>query len=142
MLSENAKAIVKATTPVLREKAVEIATRMYDILFTQHPELKLLFVNAPQAQPTVLAQAIIAYCNNIDNLGALTGAIGKITDKHVVTQVKAEHYPLVGAALLQAIRDVLGSAATPEIINGWAEAYQFLADVLIKIEQEKYAKLG
>ncbi|EIJ42158.1 hemoglobin-like flavoprotein [Beggiatoa alba B18LD] len=142
MLSEKAKNIVKATTPIIEEKGIEIAQRMYDILFMQHPELKKLFANAPKTQPAILAQAILAYCNNIDKLDVLTAAIEEITNKHVATQVKAEHYPLVGNAILQAIQDVVGSAATPEVLEGWAEAYQFLADVLIQIEAKKYASLS
>jgi nitric oxide dioxygenase len=44
----------------------------------------------------------------------------------------------VADALLGAIKDVLGDAATPEILAAWGEAYWFLADVLIGREKQIY----
>ena len=55
------------------------------------------------------------------------------------TNVKPEHYPLVGLALLGAVKDVLDGAATDEVIGAWKEAYFFLADILISREKELYA---
>jgi nitric oxide dioxygenase len=40
--------------------------------------------------------------------------------------------------LLAAIKDVLGDAATDEIINAWAEAYGVIAGAFIGIEKEMY----
>jgi nitric oxide dioxygenase len=60
--------------------------------------------------------------------------------------VLPEHYPIVGEHLLGAIRDVLGSAATDDIISAWAQAYGNLADALTGMECALYAgsaeKLG
>ncbi len=52
--------------------------------------------------------------------------------------MKPEHYPIVGEYLLLAIKEVLGEAATDEIIEAWGETYGAIADVFIKVEQEKY----
>ncbi|MDQ3330195.1 MAG: FAD-binding oxidoreductase, partial [Planctomycetota bacterium] len=48
------------------------------------------------------------------------------------------HYPIVDKHLLVAIKDVLGDAATDEVIAAWAEAYGLLAQVLIGREAEIY----
>ena len=45
---------------------------------------------------------------------------------------------VVGASLLGAIKDVLGDAATDEIMGAWGDAYSFLADVLIAREKTIY----
>ncbi len=37
MLSEKTIEIVKSTVPLLQEKGVEITTRFYEILFSEHP---------------------------------------------------------------------------------------------------------
>ena len=47
-----------------------------------------------------------------------------------------EHYPIVGTCLLKAIKKVLGDAATPEIMDAWAAAYFFLADIFIDAENK------
>ncbi len=56
----------------------------------------------------LLAGAILAYARNIDKLENLTTAVNRMVERHVQTGVKAEHNPHVAAALLPAIRDVLG----------------------------------
>lgn len=137
-MNENTKAIIKATAPVLKEKGEEITTVMYEFLFTRNPELKELFKDAAPDQYKKLANAVYAYAANIDKLEVLGKGIETMAQAHVKTNVKPEHYPLVGAAILSAIERVLGDAATPEIIAAWKEAFFFLADVLIKREDELY----
>ena len=59
--------------------------------------------------------------------------------RHVETHVRPEHYPIVAENLLGAIKDVLGDAATEDVLEAWGEAYWYLADVLIAKEAELYA---
>ena len=139
-LSQTTIDTVKATIPVLKEHGLAITSRMYDVLFEKYPETRSLFNSAPDEQPKILAGAIAAYAMNIDNLGALNDAVGRMAEAHVRTQVKPEHYPMVGDAVLIAMKDVLGEAATPEIIDAWKEAFFFLADILIAKEQELYSE--
>lgn len=139
-LSPATLAIVKATAPVLVQHGVAITTRMYERLFVD-ANIKAMFDAAAQQsgeQPRRLAAAIVAFAQNVDNLPALAGAVEKMAARHVQTHVRAEHYPAVAEALLPAIRDVLGEAATDEVLQAWGEAYWFLADVLIARENELY----
>jgi len=56
--------------------------------------------------------------------------------------VKAEHYPAVASALFPAIKDVLGEAATPEILQAWGQAYWYLADIMIRREKALHGEAG
>jgi hemoglobin-like flavoprotein len=135
-------ALIKATAPALREHGVAITTRMYERLFVNE-EVKALFDMAAQEsgeQPKRLAGAILAYAENIDKLQNLTAPVERMVQRHVETGVKAEHYPYVAEALLPAIRDVLGEAATDEVLYAWGQAYWFLANILIGKEAECYAE--
>ncbi|MEN8727666.1 MAG: globin domain-containing protein, partial [Sulfurovum sp.] len=69
----------------------------------------------------------------------LSSAVEGMAKRHVKTKVKPEHYPMVGVSLLHAIKDVLGDAATNDIIEAWKEAYFFLGDILIAREKELYS---
>lgn len=141
-LSPETIRIVKATAPVLVQHGVAITTRMYERLFVD-PKIKALFDQAAQAsgeQPRRLAAAIVAYAQNVDNLPALATAVERMAEKHVRSHVKAEHYPAVADALLPAIRDVLGEAATDDVLAAWGQAYWFLADILIAREAVLYAQ--
>jgi nitric oxide dioxygenase len=63
--------------------------------------------------------------------------------KHVALQIQPEHYPIVGASLLRAIREVLGpDVATDAVIEAWGVAYQQLADMLMSAERKAYDALA
>ena len=139
-LSPETIAIVKSTAPALQRHGLAITTRMYERLFAD-PAIKALFDQAAQEsgeQPKRLAAAILAYAKNVDNLGALTQSVERMAQRHVDTGVKAEHYPAVAAALLPAIKDVLGDAVDEKVLNAWGEAYWFLANILIEAEAKMY----
>ena len=85
-----------------------------------------------------MAQAVIAYAANCDNLGALGDAVELITEKHVSLHIQPEQYLIVGKCLLKAIKEILGDIATEEILNEWKTAIFFLAGILIEIEKKKY----
>ena len=78
----------------------------------------------------------------IDKLENLGKPVERMVQRHVQTGVKPEHYPAVAAALLPAIRDVLGEdVATDAVLNAWGEAYWMLADILISAESAAYAEM-
>ncbi len=141
-LSAQTIAIVRATVPALQQNGFAIVQEMYARMF-RNPEIRDLFNQShhgvSDAQPRALTGAILAYAANIENLGALAPAVERIAQKHVGLQILPEHYPHVAEALLGAISQVLGEAATPEVLNAWGEAYWFLADILIAREKRIYA---
>lgn len=139
MLSENTKEIVKATAPALQEYGIEITTRMYERMADEQPELKALFANTRNGQAERLAGAVLAYAQNIDEIEQLAPAITVISKKHVNAKVQPEHYPIVGQLLLAAMQDVLGNAIDQKILDAWAEAYTFLADIFINEEKKLYS---
>ena len=141
MLDQNTIDIIKSTVPVLKEHGLEITTTFYKNLFANNPEVKSLFNMDRQAsgeQPKALAMTVLAAAENIDNLPTLLPAVRKIGEIHCNSLVKEEHYPIVGATLLGAIKEVLGDAATDEIIDAWDKAYGVIAEIFINVEKEIY----
>ena len=141
MLNQNTIDIIKSTVPVLREHGVEITTTFYKTMFTNNPEVKEMFNMDKQEsgeQPKALAMAVLAAAQNIDNLEAILPAVQKMCKAHVNANVKPEHYPIVGENLLKAIKEVLKDAATEEVLNAWAEAYEVIAKVFIDVEKDMY----
>lgn len=141
MLSEPTIRIIKSTVPVLEKYGTDITKRFYQMMFTRHPELLNIFNHANQSQgrqQTALANAVYAAALHIDKLETILPVVKQIAHKHRSLGVKAEHYPIVGENLLAAIKDVLGEAATEEILQAWAEAYGVIAKVFIEVEAEMY----
>jgi nitric oxide dioxygenase len=135
--------IVKSTVPVLEKHGEAITTRFYQLMFSNHPELLHIFNHANQKQnrqQKALAGAVYAAAMYIDNLEAILPVVKQIAHKHRSLGIKPEHYPIVGEHLLLAIQDVLGEAATPEIIEAWGKAYGVIASAFISVEAEMYEK--
>ena len=141
MLSQQTIDIVKSTVPVLEEYGTTITKTFYKNMFAAHPELLNIFNQANQEkgrQQTALSNTVIAAAKYIDNLGVIVPVVKQIAQKHRSLAVKPEHYPIVGEHLLGAIKEVLGDAATDDIINAWGEAYGVIADAFIGIERDMY----
>lgn len=141
MLDNKTIEIIKSTVPVLQQHGETITGRFYDLMFQDHPELLNIFNQTNQKKKTqraALANAVIAAAANIDQLGTIIPVVKQIGHKHRSIGIKAEHYPIVGKYLLIAIKDVLGDAATPDIMQAWEKAYGVIADAFIGIEKEMY----
>ena len=141
MLDANIVKIIKSTVPVLQIHANEITKVFYPLLFAQHPDVVPYFNQTNQGkgtQPKALANAVIAYGANIDELGNLSEAVNKIVQKHASLGILPAQYDAVGGCLLQAIETVLGAAATDQIMDAWAKAYGQLSNILIAAEEAIY----
>lgn len=142
MLTAQQTEIIKRTVPVLQTNGETLTRHFYDRMFRHNPEVLDYFNPAHQhsgSQQRALAGAILAYAQHIDNPGALADAVELIAQKHTSLSIQPEHYPIVGENLLASIREVLGEAATEEIIDAWAAAYEVLADIFIQREQQIYS---
>ncbi|KAJ4415747.1 hypothetical protein N0V82_007177 [Gnomoniopsis sp. IMI 355080] len=134
-------AIIKATVPVLQAHGETITTVMYKNMIKANPDLKNVFSHTSQitgAQPRALARSVLAYAMYIDDLPKLSHAIERIAQKHVSLFIQPEQYDIVATHLIGAIGEVLGDAATPEIVDAWTAAYGILASVFIGREAQLY----
>ncbi|MDM5196649.1 NO-inducible flavohemoprotein [Fictibacillus enclensis] len=141
MLDEKTISIVQSTAPVLKEHSKEIGRRFYTLLFEKAPDLYNIFNQTNQKrglQQEALGYAVYAAGEHITNLDAIKPVIERISQKHRAIGIKAEQYPVVGETLLQAVKDVLGDAATDEIIGAWGRAYGYIADAFIELEEKLY----
>jgi len=140
-LTKETMDIIKATAPVLAEHGKTITTVFYKKMFTNHPELLNIFNATNQEkgqQQEALANMVYAAAKNIDQLEVVLEEVKLVAHKHRGLDVLPEHYPIVGEHLLLAIKEVLGDAATDEIMDAWEETYGVLAKVFIDIEEEMY----
>jgi len=139
MLTDNEIKIIKASAPALAEYGEQITGRFYQILLKNNPELCNIFNMTNQKtgnQKQALAMAVYAFAKYVDNLSVILGDVERIAQKHASLGIKAEHYPLVGSALLAAIKEILNPG--DEVLAAWASGYGLLANVFIEREKELY----
>ncbi|CAF4776391.1 unnamed protein product [Rotaria sp. Silwood1] len=68
--------------------------------------------------------------------------MSRLSSKHRAVGVQPELYPILGKHLLQAIKEHLGSKATPEVMSAWEAVYNVISSTFIKREKELYDQLG
>lgn len=144
MLNSSVRQLVKATAPMLREHGETLTRHFYKRMFEHNPEMKQIFNQGHQragSQQQALAMAVTAYAGQIDDPSVLLPVLTLVANKHISLGIRAEHYAVVGRHLLAAIREVLGAAATDELVDAWAQAYGALAEVLIGLENQGYQEM-
>jgi len=165
-LSQKSIDIVSATASAVAANGVQIVDTFYRNLFAEHPECEIKFPHShhitvrPDAvlvpggscghhrvvaeklekstgrQQHALLDSVVAYATNLEHLDRLGPTVERIAHKHVAFDVPPDMYPTIGVELLGAVKEVLGDAATDEVLDAWKEAYFFLADILIDAERK------
>ncbi|MCT4071368.1 NO-inducible flavohemoprotein [Elizabethkingia anophelis] len=142
-MTNEQKKLVKGTVPVLKEHGILLTTHFYNRMFQHNPELKNIFNMGNQQnskQQTALAMAVLAYAEHIENPSVLLPVVDSIGHKHTSLDIRPEHYTIVGKHLIASIQEVLGEAATPELLEAWTIAYNQLASLMSGHEQDLYKK--
>jgi nitric oxide dioxygenase len=110
----------------------ELVDRFYRRLFTDAPATRALFAHADmRAQKRALLGALVALRRSLRDLSSIAPFLADLGARHARYGVCAEHYPLVGAALLAAMAEVAGAAWQPSFTTEWARAYQMVAQIMI-----------
>ncbi|EOD56781.1 NO-inducible flavohemoprotein, partial [Aeromonas molluscorum] len=141
MLDQATIAVIKSTIPLLESAGPALTEHFYQRMFRDNPELKDVFNLAHQrsgGQPLALFNAVAAYAKNIDNLGALAGAVERIAHKHTGFLIQPAQYHIVGSHLLATLKELGGEAVTEEVLAAWGKAYGVLANIFIGRESEIY----
>lgn len=140
-MNSRQKELVKATVPTLQAAGPVLTAHFYKRMLSRHPELKETFNMGNQAngrQKEALAGAVLAYAQHIENPSVLINVLKGIGNKHVSLNIQPEQYPIVGENLIASIGEVLGEAATPELLDAWTVAYNQLAEIMIGLEMDMY----
>ena len=146
MISQPALTVVRDTLPVIGSAIGDITPIFYDRMFTARPDLlRDLFNRGNQAQgeqQKALAGAIAAYASLLVSEDApnIDAMMSRIANKHASLGITEDQYPIVYEHLFAAIGEVLGDAATPEVVDAWTEVYWDMANTLIAAERELYAE--
>jgi hemoglobin-like flavoprotein len=107
------------------------AILFYDRLFEVAPKVKAMFPADMTEQRRKLMATLAAVVNGLGNLESVLPAASALAKRHVSYGARAEHYPVVGAALLWTLEKGLGDGWTPEVAEAWTAAYGTLSGFMI-----------
>jgi len=107
------------------------AVLFYDRLFEIAPQVKAMFPADMAEQRKKLMATLAVVVNGLGHLESILPAASALAQRHVGYGARAEHYPVVGAALLWTLEKGLGDAWTPETAAAWTAAYGALSGFMI-----------
>jgi hemoglobin-like flavoprotein len=109
----------------------QAATIFYDRLFEVAPDVRAMFPNDMTEQRRKLMATLAIVVNGLSNLEMVLPAAASLATRHVDYGAKAEHYPVVGSALLWTLEKGLGADWTPDVAEAWTTAYDTLSGFMI-----------
>ena len=112
----------------------QIGDTFYGNLFSIDPELpKTAFKGVDQKKQAIkLVTMIDGAVKILDKPDTLVPVLYDCGKRHVHYHTKEEHFPVVGAALLKTLGQVLGNEWTPEVKDAWTGVYGVMTDVMVK----------
>ncbi len=109
----------------------QAAVLFYDRLFEVAPAVSLMFPADMTEQRRKLMATLAVVVYGLGDLQSILPAASALAIRHVSYGAKAEHYPVVGAALLWTLEKGLGEAWTPDVAAAWTAAYGTLSGFMI-----------
>jgi hemoglobin-like flavoprotein len=109
----------------------QAAIIFYDRLFEVAPQVRAIFPDDISEQRKKLMATLAVVVNGLSDLPSILPAASALAVRHVAYGAKAEHYPVVGGALLWTLEQGLGEAWTAELADAWTAAYAALSGYMI-----------
>jgi hemoglobin-like flavoprotein len=123
--------LLRSSFALVLERAPNVTHRFYDHLFERHPDLRPLFgKNSRGKQEEMLAQALVAVVDHLEDAPWLESTLKALGRKHVDYGVTDAMYDQVGDALLVTLGEVAAEAWTPELKQAWTDAYGAIAGLM------------
>ncbi|HKS45920.1 MAG TPA: globin domain-containing protein [Amycolatopsis sp.] len=103
----------------------------YSALFLADPGTREMFPVSMAGQRDKLVSALGHVVSHVDDLDSAVGFLQQLGRDHRKFSVAAEHYPVVGQALLTTLKHFLGQEWIPDLAEDWGAAYKLVSDVMI-----------
>jgi len=114
----------------------ELMDEFYSRLFATAPSVRSLFPEDMQRQKVALLGSLVLLRKSLRNLDAIVPKLRELGARHVAYGALPEHYPVVGAVLIESLAAIAGDAWTPEFESAWAGAYEVVAGTMIAGAEE------
>ena len=127
--------LLRTSFDMVLEREPSLTRRFYDNLFARYPATREMFFRSPRAtQEKMLADALVAVIDHLEDAPWLAEKLGAIGAKHVDYGVKPEMYGWVGEALLATLADVAGPDWSEDLAREWGAAYGAITSLMVPRE--------
>lgn len=103
----------------------------YSKLFLDHPKLRKLFPKSMEEQYKKLTDMLDSIISKLEKMDVVSSDIRALAERHVKYGVKAEHYIMIGDALLWTLAHGLGKDWNSEVEEAWTNCFSTLSANMI-----------
>ncbi|WP_353929426.1 AAA family ATPase [Okeanomitos corallinicola TIOX110] len=104
----------------------------YDVLFTDYPQIQVLFANSDMLQQQdKLCHSLEIIVENLNNPRNFTSFLKGLGAIHVKYGVLPEHYPIVGNTIIKAFKVHLGTDWNADFEAAWLDAYAAIQSLML-----------
>lgn len=112
-------------------------TAFYERLFTRFPQTRAFFAATDMLeQRKKLQQSLALIVQHMQHPEVLGGMLEELGQRHITYGIRPEHYPLVGAVLLETFADFFGKHWTQAHHDAWIQGYEAVSHLMLKASQE------
>lgn len=123
--------LLRDSFELVLERNPTLTARFYEILFERYPQARPLFgAGSLKKQQDMLAQALVAVVDHLEDASWLASTLGALGAKHTGYGVTAEMYDWVGDSLLRTLEETAGPVWTPAHAQNWGEAYGVIVSLM------------
>jgi hemoglobin-like flavoprotein len=113
-------------------------TAFYERLFMRFPETRALFAATDMLeQRKKLQSSLSLIIEHLRDPDVLTDMLRDLGQRHVRHGIQPEHYPMVGAVLLETFADFLGEQWTPAHHDAWVRGYEAVSSLMLQGAQDR-----
>lgn len=125
--------LVETSFLKIRKNKDTFAQTFYENLFVSSPELKPLFQQTDmKKQNEKLYGSLVLLVENLRDPETLASVLVPLGEKHKGYGAIKEHYPLVGGALIEALKTYIGKDWTPAVEQAWGTTYGAVVEMMLK----------
>jgi hemoglobin-like flavoprotein len=121
-------ALIRVSFRKLGPRLNDVGPVFYARLFKVNPGLRAIFPLNMNSQSRALIAMLELIVKMLDLQDKLIPLIHYLGERHAVLNVKPEHFPPFGEALMWTLESFLREDFTPETRRAWQEAFQFMTD--------------
>ncbi len=114
-------------------EADRLATRFYELLFLNHPQLQPLFEGVEFGeQQRKLVQSLSVIVKSLEQPEKLTAFLHELGARHVEYDVVEDHYAPVAETMLATLAEIAGEAWNEELQTAWSDALDAVAQLMLE----------
>ena len=130
-LTDRQRELIESSFRVFRGRGEAASLGFYETLFAAEPAVRQMFPDDVSKQARKFIQSLNVLVGSLSSTDRTTRMLQRLGERHRGYGVRAEHYPVVGRALIATLRQELGDNFSEEVEDAWTSAFQLISSAMM-----------